>query len=94
MESDNTLVEIRAQVERLHLSISENYKGVPTITIQINGDQMLGKPCTGPAYTIRLELTSGCKLSDLFDSLAQLQMNEWKRSNGFTQCDVDTRPLS
>jgi len=94
MGSDITLVEIQARVERLHLSFSSNFKGVPTITIQINGDLMLGKPCTGPAYKIRLELTEGCKLSDLFDSLTQLEMNEWRRANGYAQLEVDTRPLS
>lgn len=87
---DNTLIEIQATVERLTISISEGYRGNPTVLIELNGDG-LRKPCSRPRTTIRLELTDGVKLNDLFDAIDSLRMSDAKRIIGHTMMEASAR---
>lgn len=84
---DSTLIEIQAKVERLMVSISEGYRGNPTVLIEVNGDG-LTKPCSRPRWTIRLELTDGVKLNDLFDAIDSLRMSDEKRLIGHTMMEA------
>jgi len=87
---DSTLIEIQAKVEWIRVSLFHGFRNAPTVLIEVNGDRE-GKPCDKPRWKIRLELTDGVTLNDLFDAIDDLRVSDAKRCIGHTMMQAEAR---
>lgn len=89
-QMDSTLIEIQAKVEWIRVSLFHGFRNAPTVLIEVNGDRE-GKPCDKPRWKIRLELTDGVTLNDLFDAIEDLRVSDAQRRIGHTMMQAEAR---